>query len=306
MDQFPKSFGITFTPTIHAKAEGPTDPKGFKLPNPYVVLVTGAGKGLGLHISLAYAYAGASGIVISSRTKKDLDELEKQIHGINKDIKVLSRLCDTTNEQDVKSLVADVRAEFGRLDVAIANAGVISKYIYDADGSNQRLPKGLIEDDDFARVIDINLNGTRHVGKICLPLLQETKDGAQAFIAITSLASHLPDSQLTTLAYNLSKIAMNRMCESIATDHGGDGVVAFAVHPGAVRTPQTEGHMGEAWEAILTDEIGLCGGFCVWLTQERREWLSGRYLSSTWDTAELEGMKDEIVKEDKLKFRMVV
>jgi hypothetical protein len=44
----------------------------------------------------------------------------------------------------------------------------------------------------------------------------------------------------------------------------------------------------------------------VWLTKGQRTWLSGRYVSATWDVAELEAMKDEIVKDDKLKQRLVV
>ena len=42
------------------------------------------------------------------------------------------------------------------------------------------------------------------------------------------------------------------------------------------------------------------------MTQDRKEWLAGRYLSATWDVEELESMKDEIVRNDKLKFRMTV
>jgi hypothetical protein len=58
--------------------------------------------------------------------------------------------------------------------------------------------------------------------------------------------------------------------------------------------------------AVLTDDIGLCGGFLTWLTKEKRPWLSGRYVSVNWDTAELEGMKDEIFQQDKLVMRMNV
>jgi len=57
---------------------------------------------------------------------------------------------------------------------------------------------------------------------------------------------------------------------------------------------------------VLTDDVGLCGGFLTWLTKERREWLSGRYLAVTWDVDELAKMEDEIAVKDKLKFRMVV
>jgi hypothetical protein len=57
---------------------------------------------------------------------------------------------------------------------------------------------------------------------------------------------------------------------------------------------------------VLNDDVGLCGGFLTWLTRERRDWLSGRYLSATWDVDELVGMKEEIVKEDKLVMKMSI
>ena len=56
----------------------------------------------------------------------------------------------------------------------------------------------------------------------------------------------------------------------------------------------------------MNDDIALCGAVCVWLAKEKRLWASGRYLDATWDVGELESMKDEIVHDDKLKFRMVV
>ena len=58
----------------------------------------------------------------------------------------------------------------------------------------------------------------------------------------------------------------------------------------------------------LTDDPGLCGGFLVWLTKTREDrlWLSGRFLSATWDADELLSMREAIVKSDMLKARMVV
>jgi len=57
---------------------------------------------------------------------------------------------------------------------------------------------------------------------------------------------------------------------------------------------------------VLKDDIRLCGAVCVWLSKEKRPWASGRYIAATWDMEELEGMKEDIVVNDKLKFRMVV
>jgi NADP-dependent 3-hydroxy acid dehydrogenase YdfG len=112
---FPEHMGPNWTSTIHSKAEGPTLPENNKVSGPFVVVMTGAGKGLGYHVSLAYARAGASGICISSRTKA------------NPSIDVLSVICDTSKQEDVKTLAAKTEEHFGgRVDVVVANAGVIS------------------------------------------------------------------------------------------------------------------------------------------------------------------------------------
>lgn len=80
----------------------------------------------------------------------------------------------------------------------------------------------------------------------------------------------------------------------------------FALHPGAVVTPQTKNHAGDAWEGILADDEGLAGAFCVWLSRVKRTWLSGRFVSCNWDVEELEDMQDKILQGDLLKYRMVV
>lgn len=52
----------------------------------------------------------------------------------------------------------------------------------------------------------------------------------------------------------------------------------------------------------LTDDVNLCGAFCVWLSQERRMWLNGRLLSAKWDVDELMAEKERVVEGDLLKF----
>ncbi|KAK5122337.1 hypothetical protein LTR85_004248 [Meristemomyces frigidus] len=300
---FPAYTGVNFTSTLHSKAEGPTEPENNK--RPYVVCVTGAGKGLGYHISLAYARAGASGLIISSRTQADLGTLSKDLRNINPDLDILAQVCDTTKDEDVAKLAAATKDRFnGRLDVCVANAGIISKYL--PDGT---LPQGVVADLDFERVININVVGTVLTARHFVPLLLNTADGAKSFIGITSLAAHFPHSAFTTVAYNLSKTSMCRLIEHMENDHGKEGLLAYAVHPGAVLTPQTAKHSlekGDAWENLLTDDIGLCGGFLTWLTKERREWLSGRYVAVAWDVAELEKKEGAIVEQDLLKFQMKV
>jgi phage terminase large subunit-like protein len=52
----------------------------------------------------------------------------------------------------------------------------------------------------------------------------------------------------------------------------------------------------------LTDDVGLGGAFCVWLSSEKRMWLNGRLLGATWDVDELLEKKAQIEEQDLLKF----
>jgi hypothetical protein len=53
----------------------------------------------------------------------------------------------------------------------------------------------------------------------------------------------------------------------------------------------------------LTDDVGLCGAFCVWLSREKRMWLNGRLLSAKWDVDELLKKESSIEENDLLKLR---
>lgn len=172
MSHLPTHYGHTLTPTTHTRIPPNIDPKLVTLPSPFVVVVTGAGKGLGWHIALAYVEAGCSGVCISSRTMGDLERLEDEIYAVagkrreriggGVEIEVLKMLCDVRSDEDVKGLEQGVRDKWGRVDVVVANAGIISEYVEREDGGN--LPVGIVEDDDWARVLDVNLMG---VWRIC-------------------------------------------------------------------------------------------------------------------------------------------
>jgi hypothetical protein len=161
----PPYYAYSFTPTTHTSVPPSLSPSNTVLPHPFVVVVTGAGKGLGYQIALSYARAGASGIAISSRTMADLEALEREIlsvvkeEGKGKEIEVLKTVCDVRSEESVKNLEKEVRDKWGRVDVVVANAGVISQYIPRENAGDSNLPIGIVEDDDWARVLDTNIMG---------------------------------------------------------------------------------------------------------------------------------------------------
>lgn len=111
-------------------------------------------------------------------------------------------------------------------------------------------------------------------------------------------------------------------------DHGAQGLLAYAVHPGSVLTEMGY-RLSPELQAVLNDKPEMAGDTIAFLTRERRDWLAGRYVScefscclslkmpsslrtdssdhaGTWDMEEFLSKKDDIVNGDKLKIRMVV
>ncbi|KAH7407322.1 hypothetical protein BKA64DRAFT_666299 [Cadophora sp. MPI-SDFR-AT-0126] len=306
---FPKHWGAGFTPTLHRSLVPSTDPSRVELPPSLTVLITGAGKGFGASTALAYAQAGASAIIIVARTSTDLDVVSKQITEISPSTKVLCVPCDVTNEDQVIDLAKQVKETFNRLDVLINNAGKGVSFLADESvAGGKRFPCDFIEgsSSEFRDCFELNFFGTYLCIRHLLPLIIETEGGAKAIVNIVSGGAHLASAFLSPIPYNISKMAVVRMSQYVDDSHRErHGVLCYALHPGSARTPLTDG-FPPIWDPILVDDVELCGGYCVWLTKEKRGWLSGRYVSAEWDVDELEAMKDDIVKGEKLKFTMDV
>ncbi|KAF2666752.1 hypothetical protein BT63DRAFT_457706 [Microthyrium microscopicum] len=212
---------------------------------------------------------------------------------------------------EVEKLASDVKATFGRVDIVVANAGVLSDHLYDDNGKITGFPVGTLEEPDFERTMTNNIFGTRNTAKYFLPLLSQSKDGAKMFVATSSSCAWLEHTQISPLGYNLSKLVINRMVESIHNYyHEKDGIVAYSIHPGQIKTDLTKRTQelpnAAMWEAVLVDDVSLPGGFVTSLAKEKPQWLSGRYLTANWDVDELLAMKDDIVPQDKLKARMII
>src|ERR1051326_4336222 len=89
-----------------------------------VVLITGGGRGIGKAIALAYAREGAT-IAICARTESEIDNTVKEIQSLN--VQCAGWPCDVSLEEPVGELVTNVQRKFGRIDVLVKNAGVMTR-----------------------------------------------------------------------------------------------------------------------------------------------------------------------------------
>ncbi|KAF2854331.1 NAD(P)-binding protein [Plenodomus tracheiphilus IPT5] len=289
----------TFTPTIHNHPTPSIDPSLNPLPNPLTILIIGASRGIGASIAYAYAQAGAAHLVLAARSSstKELATVQQKIQLLNPTTKTTCLSVDITSSSSVACLVQTIQQSSINLDILILNSGYSGPVVTD-------LTLGLPT--DFSDVFAVNVQGTYLIAHHFIPLLKAQSSGAKTFIVVGSLAACITSGHIANTAYCMSKMAQTRLVEYIAEQHGKEGVLSVAVHPGAVLTEMADATTPESFRPYLKDDVGLCGAFCVWLTREKRMGFNGRLVSAKWDVRELEERMETIVEGDLLKFGLRV
>lgn len=187
-----------------------------------VVFLTGASSGIGEALSLAFARDGAV-IGLLARRENLLQELKRKCEECGGIARVLA--VDVTDAGAVRDAAESLRAEFGHIDILIANAGI---------GGNNPETRSL-EPAAVKQVIDINLIGAANAVHSVLPEMLARRSGQ--LVAISSLAGFrgLPKSA----AYSASKAGMTAFFESVRVDVRHLGIAVTIIHPGFIRTPLT-------------------------------------------------------------------
>ncbi|GJE98180.1 SDR family oxidoreductase [Phanerochaete sordida] len=260
-----------------------------------VVVVTGASRGIGKDIAVAMAQGGAKGLVLLARAGLDAAKADcRAAARPGSGLEVLAVEADITKNDQVVAAAKRAEATFGRVDIVINNAGYLEQYNFIADS----------EPDEWWKTFEVNVRGTYQVSRAFLPLLIKC-GGDKTIVNLTSPASigFLPQFS----AYSISKLAQLRFTEWVGVEYGDKGVIAYSVNPGMHLTDMGARMPPEIVNApIWHDKPALPAHTLLWLVNERREWLSGRYLDCRWDVEALLAKKQEVIDGEMLKFKMIV
>ncbi|KAL7917252.1 hypothetical protein ACQKWADRAFT_307256 [Trichoderma austrokoningii] len=259
------------------------------------VLVAGASKGIGKATAIAFATAGCSKIAVAARS--GLDEVTKAVKDAaagqgHPEPSVLGLSMDVTSEESVKAAAESVAEEFSEsLDVLICNAGYLEEWFPIAES----------QPGEWWRSWEVNVKGTYLCHRFFIPLL--LKSQIKTIINCSSIGGQrvMPGAS----SYQTAKFALARFTEFADKEYYQQGLIDISVHPGSVPT-ELALNMPEFMHKALIDPPELAAHTFVWLTKERRAWLSGRFISVCWDMEELERKKDEILQKNALKFRIVL
>jgi NAD(P)-dependent dehydrogenase (short-subunit alcohol dehydrogenase family) len=189
---------------------------------PGLVWLTGASAGIGRALALRLARDGWR-VAASARRGDALDSLRQEARGLPGEIRAFP--VDVTDRRAVAACVAAIEREFGRIDLALLNAG-----------THEPMPADKFSAAIVQRLLDINVMGVANGLEAVLPLLIARGAGRVAIVASLAGYGGLPSAA----AYGASKAALINMAESLRPELLERGVVLQVINPGFVKTPLTD------------------------------------------------------------------
>lgn len=179
-----------------------------------VAVVTGGAQGIGLAVAQRLAASGAT-VVLWDQDGDLARSAAERLEG-------RARALDVTDAAACAAAAAEVQAEFGRLDILVASAGIAG-----ANGTVVDYPL-----EEWHRIIDINLNGVYHCCRAVLPLMQTT--GYGRIVNIASIAGK--EGNPNAGAYSASKAGVIALTKTLGKETAGQDIAVNCVTPAAART----------------------------------------------------------------------
>jgi NAD(P)-dependent dehydrogenase (short-subunit alcohol dehydrogenase family) len=196
-----------------------------------VAIITGAGRGIGRATALELARMAAD-IVIAELDRANAERTAAEVRGLGRRALVVPT--DVTSRNDLGAMVEQTRAEFGRINILVNNAG-----IYRAAETLD------ITEEHWDAVMNINAKAVFFASQAVLPTMIAQNSGV--IVSLASMAGKI--GSRANLPYNASKAAVISMTKSLAVAHAVDGIRVNCVCPGFVET--------DMWASVVREQAAL-------------------------------------------------
>ncbi len=235
-----------------------------------VAIVTGASKGIGEAIAMGLAQAGAK-VVVSSRKQAGVDRVAQGIREAGGE--AFSIQAHMGYPEQVEALVAQTMEKWGRVDIAVNNAGTNPHF-----GPLLTADEGQLE-----KILDVNLKGYFRLCKEVVPPMEEL--GGGKIINITSVVGIRPGTSMG--AYSISKAGVIMLTKVLANELGSSNIQVNAIAPGLIKTKfsqalwQNEDLLRHQEGVTPLGRIGLPEdviGAALFLASPASDWVTGMVL----------------------------
>lgn len=232
-----------------------------------VAIVTGSARGIGFAIAQVLAEEGAK-VVISDLAMSSGEESAKQLQ--EQGFEAVFIPCDISKREQVNALFSKAKEHFGAIDVIVNNAGI------NRDGMLHKL-----SDDDWDKVIDINLKGTFNCMQEAAKLMREQGSGRIVNISSASWLGNVGQAN-----YAASKAGVIGLTKTACRELARKGVTVNAICPGFIDTDMTRGVPEKVWDIMISKiPAGFAGdprdvGQCVaFLASDKARYINGEVIN---------------------------
>ena len=188
-----------------------------------VAIVTGAARGIGFAIAERLSQAGARVVVADVDEQSAVAAVKRLREG---GAEAVEAVADVTRPEEVEAMVERAIDAFGRLDVLVNNAGITGRDV----------PLSEVTDEDWERVMGLNLTATFYCCRAAISRMREQRSGAVVNVASISGKEGNPNM----IPYSVSKAGVICLTKALAKEVVDDGVRVNCVAPAVIETPLLE------------------------------------------------------------------
>ncbi len=227
--------------------------------------ITGAAQGIGAVIAHAFARAGANVAIVDIQKKA-----EETAHEIRKKYNVQSFACitDITHPDDIAVLKNQLSKEFGTIDIAFNNAGIVDN-----------APAETMSYSAWSKIITTNLSGIFLTSQMAGQLMIPQKKGS--IINTASMSAHIVNIPQKQCAYNASKAGVIQLTKSLAVEWASHNIRVNSISPGYIVTDLTQALPQEwmsAWKQQAVSRLGVpedLSGIVLYLASDAASFTTG-------------------------------